>query len=76
MDWRDEFKIWLDVMSGDREERDRSGYRNREEELSINDEIGLMCGGVARGHRGGNGGRMDGWMAGQGTRINLVERGE
>lgn len=28
-DWRDEFKIWLDVMSGDREEeRDRSGYRS------------------------------------------------
>lgn len=31
------------------------------EELSINDEIGLMCGGVARGHRGGKGGE---WMDG------------
>lgn len=29
--------------------------------LSINNEIGLMCRGVARGHRGGRGGeRMDG----------------
>lgn len=28
-DWRDDFKIWLDVMSGDgKEERDRSGWRN------------------------------------------------
>lgn len=62
-------------MSGDRRRRE-TGVDTGMEELSINDEIGLMCGGVARGHRGGNGGRMDGWMAGQGTRINLVERGE
>jgi len=31
------------------------------EELSINDEMGLMCGGVARGHGGEKRGRMDGW---------------
>lgn len=31
------------------------------EELSINDEIGLMCGGVERGHRGEKRGRKDGW---------------
>lgn len=46
------------------------------ERLSINDEIGLMCGGVARGHGGEKRGRMDGWMVGQGTRMNVVERGE
>lgn len=34
------------------------------EELSINDEIGLMCGGVARGRRGEKGAE---WMDG-GTR--------
>lgn len=33
------------------------------EELSINDEIDVMCEGVARGHRGGNGGE-NGWMDG------------
>lgn len=31
------------------------------EELSINDEIGLMCGGVVRGHGGGKGAE---WMDG------------
>lgn len=45
------------------------------EELSINDEIGLMCGGVARGHGGGKKGE-NGWMAGQGTRMNLADSGE
>lgn len=45
------------------------------EELSINDEIGLMCRGVARGHRGGKKGE-NGWMVGQGTRMNVAERGD
>lgn len=31
------------------------------EEPGINYEMGLMCGGVARGHGGGDGGRMDAW---------------
>ena len=38
-----------------------TGVDRRMEELSINDEIGLMCGGVARGHGGGKGRE---WMDG------------
>ncbi|CAB1428042.1 unnamed protein product [Pleuronectes platessa] len=58
-DWRDECKIWLDVMSGDRKDEERAecwretGADGGMEEPSINNEIGLICEGVGRGHRGG-----------------------
>lgn len=38
-----------------------TGVDREMEELSINDEIGLMCGGVVRGHGGGKGAE---WMDG------------
>lgn len=42
--------------------RGEAGADRGMEEPSINDEIRLMCGGVARGHGGGKRGeRMDGW---------------
>ena len=62
-DWRDECKIRLDVMSGDRKEEERAecwretAADGGRQEPGINNEIGLICGGVVRGHRGGKWGR-------------------
>lgn len=57
-------------MSGDREER--SAGETGMQKLSINDELGLMWGGEARGHGGGRKGES-GWMEGEGTREWEVE---
>lgn len=64
-------------MSGDGREESaaKRGVDGEMEELSISDERGLMCGGVVRGHGGGERGRMDGWWD-RGTRMNVVARRE